>query len=71
MTPADTAQIRETRLRVVTARDGERPAEIVRRTGSVWSAAEFAVVNGLAVDARLTAGQLLKVAILEPYRDRR
>ena len=71
MRPADVAQIRETRLRVAPARAGERPAELARRTGSVWSADEIAVVNGLAADARLVAGQLIKVAIPEPYRDRR
>ena len=71
MTPADTAQIRETRLRVTTARDGERPSEIARRTGSVWSADEIAVANGLAAGARLAAGQRIKVAVPEPYRDRR
>jgi predicted Zn-dependent protease len=71
MTPADTAQIRETRLRVATARAGERPAEIARRTGSAWSADEIAVANGLAADARLAAGQLIKVAVPEPYRNRR
>jgi len=71
MTPADTAQIRETRLRLTTARDGERPAEFARRTGSAWSADEIAVANGLAAGARLAAGQQIKVAIPEPYRDRR
>ena len=71
MTTADTAQLRETRLRLVTARAGERPADVARRTGSVWSANEIAVANGLTADARLTAGQLIKVAVLEPYRGRR
>ena len=71
MTPADTAQIRETRLRVATARTGERPTDLVRRTGSLWSANEIAVANGLAADARLVAGQLIKVAVPEPYRNRR
>ena len=71
MTPADTQQIRETRLRVATARAGERPADVARRTRSVWSGEELAVANGLAADVRLAAGQLIKVAVPEPYRDRR
>ena len=71
MTEADTAQIREIRLRVATVRDGERPAEIARRTRSAWSADEIAVANGLAAGAPLAAGQLIKVAVPEPYRDRR
>jgi predicted Zn-dependent protease len=69
-TPADAAQIRETRLRVATARAGERAADVARRTGSVWSGEELAVANGLAADVRLAAGQLIKVAVPEPYRDR-
>jgi predicted Zn-dependent protease len=71
MTAADTAQLRETRLRVVAARAGERPADVARRTGSVWSANEIAVANALAADGPLTAGQTIKVAISEPYRARR
>jgi len=71
ITPADKAQLRETRLRVATARAGERPAELARRTGNVWSGEEIAVVNGLAADTRLAAGQLIKVAMSEPYKDRR
>jgi predicted Zn-dependent protease len=71
MTPADTAQIRENRLRVATAQAGERPTDVARRVGSVWSADEIAVANGLAADARLAAGQLIKVTVPEPYRNRR
>ena len=71
ITPADLAQIREARLRLVEARAGERPGDVSRRTGSVWSGDEIAVVNNLASDARLAAGQVLKVALPEPYRNRR
>ena len=71
MTPADTLQLREARLRIVAARAGERPADIARRTGSLWSAKEIAVANGLAADARLAAGWPVKVAISEPYQGRR
>ena len=70
-TSADMAQIRETRLRVATARAGERPTEVARRMGSVWSPDEIAVANGLAASDRLAAGQLIKVALSEPYRHRR
>lgn len=71
MTAADAAQLRETRLRIVAARAGERPADIARRTGSVWSANEIAVANALTADGRLAAGQLVKVAVSEPYQARR
>jgi predicted Zn-dependent protease len=71
LTPADLAQIRDARLRLVTAEAGERPEDLARRTGSVWSGEQIAVVNDLASDARLAAGQELKVALPEPYRNRR
>jgi predicted Zn-dependent protease len=71
MTSGDTAQLRDIRLRVVPARAGEQLADIARRTGSAWSANEIAVANALAADARLGAGQAIKVAVSEPYRDRR
>jgi predicted Zn-dependent protease len=71
MTSADLAQLREARLRVVTARAGERLVDVARRTGSVWAADEIAVANALAADARVNAGQAIKVALSEPYRDRR
>ena len=71
MTSADTAQLRETRLRLVAARAGERPADVARRTGGTWSANEIAVANALTVDGRLAAGQMIKVAISEPYTGRR
>jgi predicted Zn-dependent protease len=70
MVPADRAQIREARLRIVRARAGESLADLAWRTGSVWKAEEIAVANGLPEDARLTAGQPVKVPILEPYRER-
>ncbi len=71
MTPADIAQIREARMRLVAAEAGERPEDLARRTGSVWSGDQIAVVNNLAGDAGLAAGQELKVALPEPYRNRR
>lgn len=71
MTPADAVKIRETRLRVATARAGEQPADVGRRMKSVWSAEEIAVANGLPAEARLAAGQPIKVAVSEAFRYRR
>ncbi len=68
LAPSDRAQIQEARLRVVQAREGERLEDLVRRTGSVWGPAETAVANALPADARLHAGQVVKVAIMQPYR---
>jgi predicted Zn-dependent protease len=71
MTAADTAQIRETWLRVVTAREGESLADVARRSRSVWSLEEMAIANRVAANAKLQAGYPVKVAVSEPYRDRR
>jgi predicted Zn-dependent protease len=65
--PEERAAIREVRLRLVEARAGETLAALAARSGTVWSAAMVAVANGLAPDARLAAGQLVKVPVAEPY----
>jgi predicted Zn-dependent protease len=67
MTEAERAGIRQTRLRVREAHAGETIEQFRARTGSVWSVGEVAVANGLAEATPLSAGQLLKVAILERY----
>jgi predicted Zn-dependent protease len=70
MTAADTAQIRETRLRVVTAPQGEGLADVAQRSRSVWSLQEMAIANRVAANARLQAGYPVKVTVAEPYRNR-
>ena len=64
----DWPKIKETRLRVVKARDGETLAELRKRVNSMWSLAETAVANGLSQNSRLSEGQLIKVAIPQPYK---
>jgi predicted Zn-dependent protease len=56
------------RLRIVPAHDGESPEQIASRTGSEWDGKAVAVANGLEATTRLQKGQLIKVAIREPYR---
>jgi predicted Zn-dependent protease len=58
---------RPTRLRIATARAGESLAELGRRHGNRWSAAETAVANGMEPggDAALRAGQKIKIAVRE------
>jgi len=69
-TPAERARIRETRLRIVHARDGESIASLVERTHCVWKPDMTAVANGLERDVRLDAGRAVKVAVSEPYARR-
>lgn len=67
LTGEDWPKIKETRLRVVKARDGEMLEELRKRVGSVWSLAETAVANGLSQKSRLSESQIIKVAIAQPY----
>src|SRR5262249_27673972 len=47
LTSAEQAAVRENRLRLVTAKRGETPEEVVARSASAWNAAMFAVANGV------------------------
>ena len=53
---------------MVSARRGESLASLSRRTGNVWSVEETAVANGLDVNAVLSSGDRVKVAVATPYR---
>jgi predicted Zn-dependent protease len=64
---AERSRVVEERLRLREARAGESLEEFGRRTGNTWSAQQTAVTNGLDPGVRLAAGQLLKVALAEPY----
>ena len=64
---ADRARIEIVRLRVTPATDGEMLGSLRRRTGSTWNADQIAIANGLARDAVLAAGQLIKVPVREPF----
>jgi predicted Zn-dependent protease len=65
------ASIRETRLRVVSARSGESLQQLSTRTGNVWDLKITAVVNGLDKSQTLKKGQLVKIAVSQPYRSQR
>ncbi|MDH4328057.1 MAG: M48 family metalloprotease [Nitrospira sp.] len=67
LTQSERAGITETRIRLVTGRDGETIGALKQRAGSAWSQEEIAVVNGLNVSDKIREGQLLKVAIIEAY----
>lgn len=56
---------RPARLRIATARAGETLADLGERTSNVWKPSQTAVANGIAENATLAAGQLVKVAVRE------
>jgi predicted Zn-dependent protease len=60
---AERASAKPLRLRVATARAGESLEALGARSGNRWSVAEIAVANALPKDARLSAGQLVKIAV--------
>ena len=67
LTASERRAIRETRLRIARARHGETIGDVVRRTGSAWSAEEAAVANEVAPGDVLGGGRPVKVAMTEPY----
>jgi len=67
LSAGEKASIRETRLRVVPARSGETLQKFTKRTGNVWSPKITAVINGLDKGQTLKKGQLVKIAVSQPY----
>ena len=59
--------IRETRLRVVPARSGETLPQLSKRTGNILDMKITAVVNGLDPKKTLQNGQLVKIAVSQPF----
>jgi predicted Zn-dependent protease len=68
ITDKEKASITEIRLRVVTARTGEDLGRLSKRTRNVWDAKTTAVVNGIDAGQPLEKGQLVKIAVKQPYK---
>jgi predicted Zn-dependent protease len=68
LTPEQIQSIRENRLRIVKAHGGEHLAELARRTHNQLDVQYTAVINDVFANQALENGQLVKVAISEPYR---
>jgi predicted Zn-dependent protease len=67
ITAKEKSSINERRLRVVAAREGESLVWLSQRTGNVWPIEATAVVNGLAAGQKLKKGQLVKIAVSQPF----
>ena len=67
ITAEDRSRIRGDRLRIRVAEPGDSLADLLARSGSVWSVDEAAVVNDLEPGGTLEAGTRLKVALAEAY----
>jgi predicted Zn-dependent protease len=59
------------RLRTTLARSGEAIPALMKRTGSGLRPGEIAVANGVFVDHRFGGGEIVKIAVPEPYEPRR
>jgi predicted Zn-dependent protease len=63
--------IREKRLRLVKAQGGEDLAALVARSHSAWKPSQVAVANELTGTESLREGQVIKIAVEEPYAGKR
>jgi predicted Zn-dependent protease len=71
LSASERAGIKEKRIRLVKAQAGESIEALAARTNSAWKKEQIAVVNNLAVGDPLKEGQLIKVAIAEPYEPKK
>jgi predicted Zn-dependent protease len=60
--------LHEDRLRLVTAKPGETPAQILKRSASQWPLAKVAAANALEEGASLSGGESIKVSKRERYQ---
>jgi predicted Zn-dependent protease len=65
---ADRDSIREDRLYVVRAQEGEEIENILDRSGSRWNPEAAAIANGVQVDTRFEAGVPVKITRPVPYK---
>lgn len=67
LSPDERNGIREKRLRLVKAHAGETVETLTARVHSAWKANQVMVANGLQGSETLQEGQLIKIAVEEPY----
>jgi predicted Zn-dependent protease len=68
ITAKEKSSIKERRLKVVTAHANESLSHLSKRTGNVWPLKATAVVNGIDKDQPLKKGQLIKIAVPQPFK---
>ncbi len=68
LTPEQRAAVRETRLRVAMAQEGESLGALSGRTGNQWNVQQTAVMNDVFANEALRRGQLVKVALSEKFQ---
>jgi predicted Zn-dependent protease len=68
LSPAERSEIKEARLRIVRAREGETLEALVGRVDSAWTPAQAAVANAAEEDTRMGGGRLIKLPIHQPCK---
>jgi predicted Zn-dependent protease len=67
LTDEQRGSIVSTHLKVVKALKGDDFERLTRRTKNAWSVSETAVYNGMFANQRFRGGELVKIAVSEPY----
>lgn len=67
LSPEERDAVREKRIRLVKARAGESLDALIARSNSSWKKDQVAVANALVGNEQLKEGQIIKVAVAEPY----
>jgi len=60
-------ELREDRLRVVAAKQGETLSALAKRAQSRWSVERVAAANAMSAGAKLSGGEAVKISKREPY----
>lgn len=69
LTKKELESIQVTRLKISRAKLDETLSDLSKRTGNTWTLQKTAVFNGLSPNASLDEGQMVKVALQEPYNE--
>ncbi len=67
LTKEEKAGISSLKIQFATANEGESLEDFSKRTNNEWDVEATIIMNNLDTDAKLTSGQVLKIAVEEPY----
>ncbi|MGB5812305.1 MAG: M48 family metalloprotease [Polyangiales bacterium] len=68
-TAAELEEVRENRLRLVLAKNGQTVAEIAKQPGNQWTVPQTAAANAMDAGTQLSTDEAIKVSRREPYRE--
>jgi predicted Zn-dependent protease len=68
LTENERSSIKETRVRIVQARNDENLSQLSERTQNEWDLMTTEVINGIKADQMLDKGQRIKIAVAQGYK---